>query len=394
MDNPRIRAETEKLAAMDMVVDQRIYFLGLGAIGKLIAHSFTDIPEAPPMTLLFRDGPARDAWIARGSKIELIRNGISDIHPGFDAELARGSEQRDDIANPIENLIVATKATFLVAALYSVKHRLRPSSTIVFLQNGMGWIEEVNEKVFPDIDSRPNYVIGIVSHAAVNKSPSSMEHIAIGNIALVALAKIPLEDDDPLKSPVTLLQPSTRYLMRTLTRTPLLGAIAMPPEELLQVQLEKLANNCIINPLTAILNCKNGDLLHNRAFRLVRLLLAEISLVIRAMPELESIPDKENRFRPASLERNLTSLIVATAKNRSSMLQDLSKGRLTEIDYLNGYIFRRGEELGIRCMVNYTVMSLLRAKSLMTHNEYESLVPIGDNEAELEAFDDGSIGKG
>ena len=378
---------------MDMIIDQRIYFLGLGAIGKLIAHSFTDIPDAPPMTLLFRDRSARDAWIANGSTIELIRNGISDVHPGFDAELARGSERGNDIASPIQNLIVATKAPFLVTALRSVKHRLRPSSTIVFLHNGMGWLEEVNEKVFPDIHSRPNYVIGIVSHAAVNRSPFSMEHVAIGNIALTALAKVPLEDDNPIKSPVTLLQPSTRYIMRTLTRTPLLGAIAMRPQELLQVQLEKLANNCVINPLTAILDCKNGELLRSGGSRLVRLLLAEISLVIRAMPELESIPGIENRFRPASLEQNLTNLITSTAKNRSSMLQDISTGRLTEIDYLNGYIFRRGEELGIRCMVNYTVQTILRAKSLMFRNEYEFVVPIDDNEAELGTSDDDPFGK-
>jgi 2-dehydropantoate 2-reductase len=49
-----------------------------------------------------------------------------------------------------------------------------------------------------------------------------------------------------------------------------------------------------------------------------------------------------------------------TAKNTSSMLQDRRAGRPTEIDYINGYIVRRGKELGVECKVNKKLIELVK----------------------------------
>ena len=49
-----------------------------------------------------------------------------------------------------------------------------------------------------------------------------------------------------------------------------------------------------------------------------------------------------------------------TAKNKSSMLQDILKGKRTEIDYINLQIFKKGEEIGVPCPVNETLATLVK----------------------------------
>jgi 2-dehydropantoate 2-reductase len=44
----------------------------------------------------------------------------------------------------------------------------------------------------------------------------------------------------------------------------------------------------------------------------------------------------------------------------SSTEQDLNRGRLTEIDALNGYVARRGAELGIPVPVNHALFTLVK----------------------------------
>lgn len=42
---------------------------------------------------------------------------------------------------------------------------------------------------------------------------------------------------------------------------------------------------------------------------------------------------------------------------RSSMLQDMERGRRTEIDYLNGYIVKKGLEAGVPTPINEAIVS-------------------------------------
>ncbi|KAL2009166.1 hypothetical protein VTN00DRAFT_7360 [Thermoascus crustaceus] len=280
------------------------------------------------------------------------------------------SEEDDE---RIECLIVAVKAPQTVKALKSVSHRLTPESTVLLLQNGMGAIEEVNEKVFPDPYQRPNYMMGIISHGLLRKEPFRVSHTGVGTTIL-----------SPVPSRTTLTRvdkdadwsASTKYLLRTLILTPPLVAVAETPASLLQYQLEKLAMNCVINPLTVLLDCENGELLYNyNITRAMRLLLIEISTVICALPELQGVPGVNARFAPDRLRHMVVQLANRTAKNTSSMLQDVRKGKETEIEYLNGYIIRRGEELGIKCALNYLIKQLVIGKGDLLQQRQLSAIP-------------------
>ena len=171
--------------------------------------------------------------------------------------------------------------------------------------------------------------------------------------------------------------PTSRYLLRTVCRSPTLAAVPNSPTELLQAQLDKLAMNAIINPITSLMDTRNGALLHNFALtRAMRLLLGEISLVIRSLPELAQLPNVTTRFAPDRLETLVVAIAHRTRNNISSMLADTRAGAVTEIDYINGYVVKRGEELGITCYMNYLIVQLVRGKQQLISLERQDEFPV------------------
>ncbi|KAI4123651.1 MAG: hypothetical protein LQ338_005167 [Usnochroma carphineum] len=370
-------------------VPRRIHILGVGNIGGFVAHSLAGLPHRPPITLLLPSRASCKAWYEQGESVKLTTNGLLDTKSDFDVEYARppipleeapsaveGEPSRaskspnDPQEDIIHNLIVSVKAFHTVEALRRVAHRLTPRSSILFIQNGMGIVEEINELVFPDPANRPQYLLGVISHGIYRERRFHLVH---GGHGTTALAILPRDTEEFTPD----FEPSALYLIRTMTRTPVLAAVGFAPTDLLQLQIEKLAVNAVINPLTALLGCLNGDLLHQPSVsRVVRLLLAEISLVIRSLPELQGAPNVKVRFDIKRLEAQVIGIALRTAGNKSSTLQDISNGRLTEIEYITGYLIRRGEEVGIQCVLNFMLMHMIKAKERMEGERRGNLLPL------------------
>ncbi|KAL4922196.1 ketopantoate reductase PanE/ApbA C terminal-domain-containing protein [Aspergillus aurantiobrunneus] len=387
----------------------RIHILGVGNIGTFVAHSLASRPSPPPITLLLHNPGVYSAFLRRKQCLAINSIGLDDNKTGFDVNVlsdrtwrsfpyrnkedeatADGQPVIEDMpegeadltgveedVEQIECLILSVKAPATVAALESVRHRLTPDSTVLFIQNGMGVIDAVNEKVFPDPRQRPHYMLGIISHGLAQRSNRfHITHTGVGTTVIGPVLRqnsgTPASSD---KEPDW--APSAKYLLHTLTLTPPLVAVAEPPSSIALYQLEKLAMNSVINPLTALMDCRNGELLYNYSFtRVMRLLLFEISSVICSLPELQGIPGVESRFSPERLRWMVTQLANKTAKNHSSMLQDVRSNKITEIEFLNGYIVRRGEELGIKCVVNYMIKHLVLAKQRESRQRGSSAIPI------------------
>ncbi|EEQ90826.1 2-dehydropantoate 2-reductase [Blastomyces dermatitidis ER-3] len=427
-------------------IPSRIHIIGVGNIGGFLAHSLAGDTKRPPVTLLLHNQKTLERWEKNRRRITLVRNGLAEHRWGFDinvkrdgvwhyvpqdSKLAReqkeagGYPERDPLeANEeiIDNLIVASKATRVRWVLESVRHRLTPYSTIVFVHNGLGVQEQVNEHVFPDPETRPSYVFGVISHGLFKMDHFVIKHAGVGTclfsigytnplarartennileykkkqeMGRIAAAheqseeqqrqegeiqKQPedLQEEEQLQHrndllalhkaqsslPEEVWASTSLYLIRVLTRNTQLVASAVPSDTFLQHQLEKLVINCIINPLTVIFDCFNGDLLYNyHISRVQRLLLLEISAVICALPELQGVPGIQARFAPDRLRTLAVSVMANTAKNVSSMLQDVRLRNPTEIKYMNGYIVKRGEELGIKCALNYMVVQMVLAR--------------------------------
>jgi len=145
--------------------------------------------------------------------------------------------------------------------------------------------------------------------------------------------------------------------LAALLDAPWLGVATEPDIEV--PQWHKLALNCVANPLTALLDCINGDALPLLDGPLAGGLLAECDIVAHA---------KLIRRWPhtlQSLRSDLRVLLEATRGNSSSMREDLRAGRETEISHMNLAVAEAGAQRGLPCPLNE---SLGRMVSLISAN--------------------------
>lgn len=331
----------------------RIHILGLGSIGSFVAHSLRSLSNPPPVTLLIHRPGLYQDLASQGWKLglRLTENGALQERDGFDTEMLGKSASAD----PIHNLILTVKASATVSALEPIKHRLGRQSTICLFQNGMGQIDDLNTRIFPDPETRPVYMFGIMRHGVYLRS--STEAILAGPNGRASLGVVGSTEQSSRPG-------QAQYLLETLLQTPALHCERMEWADLLKAQLLKLAANCVLNPLTGILDVRNGCVKDNPdLWPLHGRLLKEISMVFQGLPELEGLPIDQDCFSVPELKAVVSDTIEKTAQNSSSMREDMRKGRATEIEYINGWIVRRGKELGIDCGTNACLTQLVLAKS-------------------------------
>jgi 2-dehydropantoate 2-reductase len=115
----------------------------------------------------------------------------------------------------------------------------------------------------------------------------------------------------------------------------------------------KLLINCAYNAISALAQAPYGRL---AAIPEVRHLQHAI------VGEVIAVAAADGMTLP--LEPSLAAMgrIAVVMKDQlSSTAQDVARGRRTEIDYLNGFVARRGRELGIAAPVNDTLTALIKA---------------------------------
>lgn len=115
----------------------------------------------------------------------------------------------------------------------------------------------------------------------------------------------------------------------------------------------KLVINAAINPLTALLQVPNGELLsHPKARRMMGELARETAQVAEA--EHVNLPFNNPVNAAEDVARK-------TAANHSSMFQDVRRGAPTEIDAICGAVMKKGEKHGIRTPYNKACWTMVRA---------------------------------
>jgi len=278
--------------------------LGAGSLGCLWAGYLNQ--AGFPVTLLHREG------VAAPESLSLTRF-QADQATAFEAELTTASACPE---KSISRLVVATKAHDAVAAVAGIKHALTDDACIVLLQNGMGSQQAVAE-------AYPEYAIVAVciTDGAYRTEPGHVIHAGQGISRVGALN--------------TLGQNVWRQVVEDLEQTDL---IIEACEDINQALWNKLAINIAINGLTALDQCLNGELMQPERYQRVSLLCQETEAVMKGL-KLQ-LPEQ-------GLLQLATDVIEGTAKNRSSMLQDTLRGKITEIDYINGYLVQQAERLNI-----------------------------------------------
>jgi 2-dehydropantoate 2-reductase len=140
------------------------------------------------------------------------------------------------------------------------------------------------------------------------------------------------------------------------------GIPSAPTANLVGELWAKVFYNAALNPLGALLGVPYGHLAEDADTRAIMdRVIDEAFAVARATDVRLGWPD-------ASAYRDVfyRELVPSTAAHRSSMLQDLERGRPTEIEALNGYVARRASELGPPALANATLAHLIRARVRQT----------------------------
>ncbi|KAJ2614248.1 2-dehydropantoate 2-reductase (Ketopantoate reductase) (KPA reductase) (KPR) [Coemansia sp. RSA 1804] len=356
----------------------RVHVLGAGAVGLLIAAHLRRVGH--PVTLLLRTQASVDRFVSDGKRVVVhsdwmgaqsaekvwVADGICAEHPQTTSASSTGSA-----CARIRRLVITTKAHDTVKAYMSVENRLDAQSTVLLLQNGMGTYEAIQHRQRASDQDRkkevrmkegePSFVIGTNSHGCLRipGEKFATHHTAIGDLKFAVR--------EPLHKR-TIQAPKTTDEMLNAVQNLGLNASVVGWTELHKQLLLKLAANAVINPVTALAGCRNGYVVpqqqggggsehHVSTASMVSSACAEIAAVYaRAYPQL----GKE--LSAQTLERHAVAVARATGANRSSMLQDVSAGEATEVDWINGYLMRLGEQHGVATPVNTLLHTVVKLK--------------------------------
>jgi 2-dehydropantoate 2-reductase len=118
----------------------------------------------------------------------------------------------------------------------------------------------------------------------------------------------------------------------------------------------KLLCNCALNAISALGQARYGQIAESSdARQVMQTVVEEVLAVARAAKVI--LPDIADTKAGMAAAMEIATQMAGAL---SSTAQDLNRGRPTEIDSLNGYVSRRGAELGVNVPVNHALFTLVK----------------------------------
>ncbi|MBB6601511.1 2-dehydropantoate 2-reductase [Bacillus pumilus] len=273
-----------------------IGIIGGGAIGLLCASYLTQHHDVTVFT-------------RRNEQAEEIRAvGIERTVKGETRQAAVHAQT--GITGEFDLLIVTVKYHHLQDVLGELS--TLPPHRILFLQNGMAHLLDLE-----NWETGHSLYIGVVEHGAMKISDHAVNHTGIGVIKWGAF-----QHEEAVDIKKALNETSSHFQM-------------IYTDEWKKVLEEKLLVNVCINPLTALLHVRNGELIANPSYEYMMKCAFEEAVSILGLPEKER------------LWSYVVSVCEKTAENQSSMLQDIVKGRETERKAILGYLLKKAQAHGV-----------------------------------------------
>ncbi len=135
------------------------------------------------------------------------------------------------------------------------------------------------------------------------------------------------------------------------------GGIPCIPTDSIEKDLwAKMLYNCLLNPLSAILKVPYGKLAEYKYTKKIMNEIAKEIFLTMHKAGYETYWDSAEKY----LDIFYSQLIPSTATHRSSMLQDITKGKKTEIDSLNGAIIEIAERKKLNVPYNKSVYGMVK----------------------------------
>ena len=289
----------------------KIGIVGAGSIGLLIAGYFHE--NGHIVTIYTRSIKQAECINRHGLILE--NNNLKTLHNVKAKVFAEQILDEDH-----DFLFITVKQYNLDEVLDQLKRKNNQS--VVFLQNGMSHINKVKKLQFKSV------ILGIVEHGAMRITENHVKHTGNGVIKIGLLQG----DSEGINQLIHDSSPSfpIEYV-----------------EDYIHILKGKLIVNSVINPLTAIFQVKNGDLLANPFFNKIAIdLFNEVAEILEL--------DKEHYWE------EVKNICVRTKHNYSSMNRDLFYKRRTEIDSILGYILEWANQHSKNISVTETTYNMVK----------------------------------
>jgi 2-dehydropantoate 2-reductase len=234
-----------------------------------------------------------------------------------------------DSVRDAEIVLFCVKTTDNAGTARAIAPVLAPGALVVSLQNGVDNVQQIREAA--GIEALP----AVVYVAASVPEPGRVKHVGRGDLVV-----------GPRNA-------KTERFANLFERAHVPCRIS---ENILGELWTKLTWNCALNAVSALGKAKYGQIAASEDARKV---------VENIVKELLAIAYASNIQMPGLEEFSAAlagALKIATQMSGalSSTAQDLNRGKLTEIDSLNGYIARRAAELGVPAPLNHALYTLIK----------------------------------
>ncbi len=230
-------------------------------------------------------------------------------------------------------VLCCVKSTDTEATAQSLAPHLSPDAVVLSMQNGVDNLERLRRHV-----PGPAFA-AVVYVAAAMAGPGHVRHTGRGDLLIGALPP----DEQSTAQPV--LERVAGWLQR--------ADIPCVVSDNVEGELwAKLLINCAYNAISALGRARYRRIgAHPQALGVLKDAVREVIAVAQAAGV--RLPDGDLVEAACSISRSMAGATSSTA-------QDIARGKRTEIDHLNGYVVRRGEEVGVATPVNRTLHALVR----------------------------------
>lgn len=295
----------------------RIAVVGAGAVGGYFGGMFAN--AGAPVVL-----------IGRKQFVEAVnQNGlVIDRTDARDKIRVEASIEMAAVRNA-SLILFSVKSTDTELAARQMEPFVSPDTIVVSMQNGVDNADRIRSATNISAISAAVYV------AASVPEPGQIKHLARGDVIVGPPNEI------------------TKQVAEIFGRAGIGCKISTNIEGEMWT---KLLCNCALNAISALGHARYGQLAaSDNARHLMQAVVDEIMAVARAakidLPNIDN--SKEGMAAAMEIATQMSGALSSTA-------QDLNRGRPTEIDSLNGYIARRGAELGVNVPVNQALFTLVK----------------------------------
>ncbi|MBI2323707.1 MAG: ketopantoate reductase family protein [Chloroflexi bacterium] len=234
-----------------------------------------------------------------------------------------------DGEGPVDAAVVCVKTYGTEWAAQVAQRILAPQGVIVTVQNGLGNVETLAAAVGP-----ARVALGVI-YVGAEMVDGALKATGAGRVELGRPG-----------------HPRGREHLERLGATLQAGGMTVSVvDDPWPAVWRKLVVNAAMNPTTAIFGITNPELLHHPAARPIADDLARETARVATASGVAIDPDAA-----PGMWHPVTSFV-----NRSSMLQDMSSGRPTEIDAINGAVVREGARHGVAAPANEAITILVKA---------------------------------